>query len=299
MKSIRFPRFPRLGSDGAPSRKKNSGTRLFLSGAVLLAVCFLLGIYLFFPTDILLDRIEQDLASQANLEVSVEDLRLSFPPGLLAKDITLSAPRLPQDIRLDTLRVKPLWSSLFSTNQGVSVVAGLYGGELEADLKRHGEVEAQASGMNLSVPIAPGSAIQVATTLGQANLSGRWPIRPDTETTLNMTLSALSLSGMKGIGAQNDIFSLGSVSLQASGKGNALRIEKLENSGGQMAVSGSGTLQLAQPIDRSRINLTITLKPGTGMDPTLTETLGLFAKQDRNGSFNLRILGTLSNPQVR
>ncbi len=296
---MKFFRRPRFRAEAQASRKSFSGLRYTLSGLLLLIFFFFCGIYLFFPTDALRSRIEGEVNRTPDLQVDMEDLSLTFPPGLSASQLALSSPKLSEDIRVDALKVKPAWGSLFSTNPGVTAYASLYGGEIELEARRHGEMQAQASGLKLDVPVARGSNIHVSVVLDKATLSGAWPVAANTETQLDLVLSTLDLSGMKGLGAQNDILRLGAVTLRASGKGNAFRIDKLDNQGGQMSVTGNGTLMLTQPADRSRINLTLTLKPQSGMDPALSDMIGLLAKADKNGAYTIRILGSLANAQVR
>ena len=294
-----FLRYRRHKTQAASTRRNTSTLRLLLIGIALLLACFILGLYLFFPTDALRERLEQELSADPQVQVSMDSLKLAFPPALVATDIQISTAGLPRDIVMESLQVKPLWLSLFSGNPGVKLKAHMYEGQVEAMVKKRGEIEALADSLRLELPVAPGSSIQVAVTVDEIAFSGTWPIRPDTETTLNANLRELSLTGMNAIGAQSDTLRLGEVRLQGGGKGPSLRLDKIENSGGDASLAGSGTLLLTQPAARSRVNLTFGLTPGAGFDPALRDTLGLFAKADNSGTFNLRLMGTLSNAQLR
>lgn len=294
-----FFHFRRHKQQPDSSRRSTSNLRLLLSGFAVLLACFVLGLYFFFPTDALRQRLEQELSTDPQVQVTMDSLKLAFPPALVATDLRVSAAGLPRDVVIETLQVKPLWMSLLSGNPGVKVKAHLYEGQVEARIKKRGEIEALADSLRLELPVAPGSSIQVAIAVDAISFTGTWPIRPDTETALNASLRELSLTGMSAIGAQSDTLQLGAVSMQGGGKGPSLRLEKIENSGGDASLTGSGTLLLTQPVGRSRVNLTFGLTPGAGFDPALRDMLGLFAKADSSGTFNLRLMGTLSNAQLR
>ncbi|BCA80386.1 type II secretion system protein GspN [Desulfuromonas sp. AOP6] len=294
-----FFRYRRSKPQTASSRRNTSTLRLLLIGIALLVGCFTLGLYIFFPMDALRERLEQELSADPQMQISMDSLKLTFPPALVATDIQVRAAGLPQDIVMESLQVKPLWLSLFSSNPGVKLKAQMYNGQVEANVKKRGEIEALAGSLRFELPVAPGSSIQVALTVDEIAFSGSWPIRPDTETALTASLRELSLTGMNAIGAESDTLQLGAVRVQGGGKGPALRLETIENSGGDATLAGSGTLLLTEPVGRSRVNLTFGLTPGAGFDPALRDTLGLFAKADNSGTFNLRLMGTLSNVQLR
>ena len=109
----------------------------------------------------------------------------------------------------------------------------------------------------------------------------------------------MRISGLKSLGGEKDSLMLGTVVLQANGRGNSFRIDRLDATGGAMGASVSGTLLFANPVERSRINLTVTLRPAAGLDKNLTELLGLLAKPDRDGAYRLHLTGTLARPQNR
>jgi type II secretion system protein N len=141
------------------------------------------------------------------------------------------------------------------------------------------------------------SQLTIKGTLSQGGFYSIFPLKPGTESHLNLTLDKVELTGLEAIGVQKDILSLGTVSLEGRGKGNSFRIHELKATGGNLEISGEGSFLLANPFEKSRFNLQLVLQPGGGFDDKLNDLLNLFAKPGQNGSYLLRVNGTLANPR--
>ncbi len=308
MKRFRLPSLPRRKpaaatvdlQAGSPTRPGRSGIRLYLEAALLLAGCLVLGFYLFFPTGELKNRIEYEVANATQAQLEMDSLSLLFPPALKARQVTVTSEQAqPLKLALDNLTLKPLWHSLFGGNPGVAFDSQLFGGSAEGYLRRNGAVEASLQDLSLSAPLAAGSSLGVAGVVSRGNLAGAWPLRPETETSLSLVVNQTRLTGLEAIGAATPTLSLGTLTLQGSGRGSALRIDKLENEGGDLQVSGTGTLLVSDPPENSRINLALTLTRAPSLDQALGELLDMFIKPGPDGTYRIRVTGTLGNPRMR
>jgi type II secretion system protein N len=274
--------------------------RFFLGAFAILLAGALLGFYLFFPTAVLKARLEQEIAARTPVRVDIVGLNLQFPPGLGSRALTVRAP-LPDEwaYKFDALSLRPLWLTLFTSRPGVLASADLQGGTIELSARRGGSVTGEVHQIPFNEQVAPGSSLQISGKVNSATLVSAVPLQAATESTLHIQLGAVQLTGLKNVGSAADILNLGTLTLEGSGKGTALKINQLNSEGGDLSVSGTGTLLLAQPLQRSRINLNVTLKPSPQLDRALLDLLELLVKPARDGSYLLRLSGTLGNPVMR
>ncbi|BCR05990.1 hypothetical protein DESUT3_30590 [Desulfuromonas versatilis] len=312
MKRFRLPSLPPLlrrrpvASPGAvpdavsaPNRSDRSRLRLYSGAALLLAGCLVLGFYLFFPAGELKNRIEFEVTTRTPARLEMEHLSLRFPPALRAQQVNVTQPGQELKLTLDSLTLKPLWHSLFGSNPGVAFASQLLGGNAWGNLRRDGAVEAQVEELTFSAPLAAGSSLGISGVVSRGSLAGAWPLRPETETSLALEVNQARLTGLEAIGATTPNLSLGTLTLAGSGRGTALRIDKLENQGGDLQVSGTGTLLLSEPPENSRVNLSLTLNRSPSLDQALVELLDLFIKPGPDGTYRIRVTGTLGNPRMR
>jgi type II secretion system protein N len=294
---MRFiPRFRRIGFRPSPPRLRLGALKFFLASLGLLLVSFALAFYLFFPTSALKDRIEQEFARQTGGEMKMSSLSVLFPAGLQADRIVITGLAGRDRIDVSSLSLRPAWRTLAGTNPGFNFLTRFQGGVLEGSALKSGALEARANRVAFDESLMPGSAIRISGNLERGEFSGETPIHAETETRLNLVLRQVLLTGMEGLGVSGGNTSLGTITLNVAGKGNAMRIESLSAEGGALEATGSGSLILAQPTERSRINLTLTLRPGADLDPNLRDLLTLFAQPTGDGNFRLRLTGTLAAP---
>lgn len=294
---MKFPRLrlPARGSTATPLFTR-ARLRFFLIGAGLLLVSLVAGIYLFFPVRALEERLERE-ASQGPVALAIGDLDLLFPPGLRASEVTVQTPPPSrQTIELSRVAVRPLWRTLFGADPGITFQAQLRGGELSGRARKGGSIEAQATGIAFAERLMAGSALEVAGTLTNGSFIGAVPPVVGIDSRLELTLDQVQVNGMEGLGVADGTLALGQIVMRGEGKGNTLRIEEMSARGGEVQVAGSGSLLLGQPFERSRLNLNLILTPGTGFDPNLRDLLELFASVGGDGTYRLRLTGTLASP---
>ncbi|MFA5515565.1 MAG: type II secretion system protein GspN [Desulfuromonadales bacterium] len=300
MRSFRLPRFIRMPHLPAPGPRPLltwERMRFYLLGLALLIIAFFFGLYLFFPNEIIKERLTREIAKSAGIDVQIGSLSLLFPPGMRAERISvpLALPDRPTfDIR--SVSVKPLWMSAFSSNPGAAFQARLLNGELSGWTRRDGSIEVDGRRLAFAQALVAGSAVELSGVLDQGAFTGVLPPKPTTESRFELVFDDMRINGMESLGVADGNMILGRIVCKGEGRGNNFRVEELAASGGEMLVTGSGSFMLNQPVERSRINLTVTLRPGTNFDQSLRDLLNLFANPGRDGSYSLRISGTLATP---
>ncbi len=294
---MKFPRFQRLPGRRMFPLLTWDRIRFYLIGLGLMCLTFLVGFYLFFPTQALKEKIEREFSARTGVPLSIGRLYLGFPPALEARSLSIAVAR-PGRERFDvaSLRLRPLWLTLFGNSPGADFDASLLGGEISGRARRNGPIEAKAQQLAFAEALTPGSALELAGVLGQATFTGALPPAATTESRFELLFDSLQLNGMESLGIADGNLTLGRVTCTGNGRGNNYRIDRLEATGGEMAVSGNGSFILSQPVEQSRINLNLTLRPGANFDRTLRDLLDLFATPGRDGSYSLRINGTLATP---
>jgi type II secretion system protein N len=262
-------------------------------------LAFLLGCFLFFPTAALKDRLVYEVNSKTPVRLTVDNLTLRFPLGVSARGVTVQAPQLPEDLEIAWAGVSPVWLSLFGANPAAAVDGALLGGEVDAVVHRKGGFSARGRDLELDLPLSATSKLHLSGVLRQAEVEGAFPLQAETESHADLTVENLVITGMKAVGAGRDRLPLGTLTLTASGNGNTFRLESMQTRGGELALEGSGSLLLANPVPRSRINLSLVLRPADNFDPALKDLLGMVAKPARDGSLRLRLTGSLAAPNLQ
>jgi type II secretion system protein N len=295
-------RFRRVGEPGKNSARSSSkpGFRFYLGALASMLVGLVASLYFFFPVSALEERIEFEVNGRTPLETDLMSLSLGFPPALRAEKIDLKIDKpQPYALSLDDTSVKPLWHSLFGGNPGLVVDTRVLGGQGEGTIRRDGAMKVSLARVLFDTPLPSLTSLRLAGTLKEGKLAGAVPVKPATESHLQLDLEDVRITGLTSVGIGGDSLSLGAISLQAEGKGNSFRIDQLESRGGNLKVSGSGTVLLGRTVELSRLNLNVVLSPEQTLDKNIAELLNLFRQPGRDGSYRFRVTGTLANPAIK
>ncbi len=277
----------------------SAGPAFYAGVLALLVAGFLIGLYLGLPATALKERIEAEALQRAGIPLRIGELSLRFPPAVRLEKVRWQPGGVKPELPIERLQLRPLWWSLFTGNPGAGFTARLLGGSAEGELRRNGAVQADLAQLTFAAPLSPTSALSLGGTLKSGDLLGTYPPQPESDAAVTLNLEGVHLLGLQAVGAESDRLDLGTVRIQAAGRGNSLKIERIEASGGALQLSGDGTFMLGQPLPASRLNLALTLQPGANFDPQLRELLSLFAKPAADGSLRLRLSGTLADPRLQ
>lgn len=262
---------------------------------ILFLVGLGIGISASFPAGILEKRLIHLIEQEGQVSIAEGNLGFGFV-HLDGHNLLIQ----PQDgnitpLRVDQATVSPLWGTLFSNNPGVHVDAQLFAGNLNADLFKDGHIKATAKNLMLEFPLQNGWSLNLTGQLVSADLESLIPLSKASESHLNLVLNQVSL---REEGKEKNMLSLGTIDLEAKGKGQAFRITKLAATDGDFEISGRGNLRLGNSPSNSTISLRVSISPTETADPGLVELLKLAAKEKGNGQYELRVSGNLSHPSV-
>nr|WP_320113920.1 type II secretion system protein GspN [uncultured Desulfuromonas sp.] len=274
-------------------------TRLKRSLLYVLAtvVFFLIGLFLFFPDEIVRQRLQQELSAQLQRPVEVGTTRLGLP-----LTVKIESLRLPLDpsltVTAQRLRLRPLWSSLVSGTPAINLTGQLWEGTFDATINTANQLVLEANHLHWRGPLPEMPALTLDVQLNDLNLTGTTsaPLPMDA---LTLSLSSLSLDGMKAVGGSENTFTLGEVFLQARRDNDHLKIEQLQSRDGNLVIQASGRITPGRRPELSRLDLSVTLIPQPSTDPALTGLLQLVTPVDNNGHFVMQLRGTAAQPVLR
>jgi type II secretion system protein N len=281
-------RYGELVSKGWRGVKNQAGVTL--AGAALFFLAFLLGLHLFFPVAAVRQWLGAEIAVRTPVSVQLETLSLSPLFTLSGRQTAVFfGNRTLPPVVLDELRLKPLWTSLVTGNPGLAVEASLLQGQLKAAFRRSGDLALHVEGLQLkALPVSQEIQTLLSGTIVKGELRGSFPPQKSSENQLSLEMDNTMLTVM------GQPFALGKLSAQGSGQGHNLRITALTASGGDVAITGNGTLLLGASTAASRISLDLTLRP----TPAVAALLDFAAQKQPDNSYRLRVSGAVSEPTI-
>ncbi|KIH75828.1 type II secretion system protein N [Geoalkalibacter ferrihydriticus] len=274
---------------------------LHLGAFTLFIAAFVLTVLILFPDQILRARAEQLIFQQTGVRIDIGDLSLAPPLTLTLRNVAWQ-PELDNwpPVRIPVIRISPIWGSLFGANPAAGVTAGFPVGSMQGRMYKDGDL---ATTLN-AIGLAPFLPTEFPYPI-QGVLSGNVDASGDLsalrgQAGFQLQLDRAAVSGLEALGASEGRLSLGGITLRGELQGRNLRIEELRTADGDLLVEGRGTLLLAESPQASRITAQIEITPTMTLDPNLAELLLLTGvSPDRNGTYRLRLSGSLANPVLR
>lgn len=263
---------------------------------LVVGLFFMAGLWLFFPAQALQHRLEQELSQQLQRPVNVGQLALELPSTVAINSLeTTVLPRFT--VQLNQLKARPMWLHLLRGRLAVAVQGETLGGTIYAELDSTRHLQLSASDLHWDQPLPQWPKIQLTTTIEQLDASGFIdPINQLEQ--LQLHLSTLKISGLKQFSAPVDQINLGRIELQLSQNERQITIDQLSSTGGDLNLTGNGTIVLQRNLVRSRIDLSLSLKPNKNLDPALSSLLPLLGKKQSNGHYVLHLGGTIETPRL-
>ncbi len=286
-------------SDLFSLRKLAGNRRLFLLCLVLFCCSALLSFGWFFPADVVQRRLVKEAVSRTGLQMQGENASMLFPLGLKF-DLYLE-PNVEQlaDLSIKELEITPAWGALLTDNPAVQLDGRLNQGDFSIVADRNGAIDLELNGVDM-LPLQGAANDYVLS----GKLSGRLLGRELSENfqgqgEFELTAVETHVRGLRNVGLPADI-DLGRI--QINGKFNRRRVslEKVVATEGVMELSGGGTFLIGETPEQTRLNLNVRLHPGQKTPESLRSLIQLTgARPTTDGSFLLRIGGTLAKPVVR
>jgi type II secretion system protein N len=266
---------------------------------------FLLGLlcsfYLTFPDVILRQRLVYELETRLPIQVDLVEAVLQPLLTLSGEGMTVRlSGQTEAFLQIDSFHVSPQWASLLAGDPGLKGAINSSAGELSFLSLQSGKLDLTGADLPFDMPLATSPPMRLSGTLTSGEVTTTVPLQSATESRIDIKLDQVAVQGLEALTANAAGLRLGEISLQMSGQGTSFSIADLQVSGGDLLVSGEGTLMLtvANP-QHSRINLNLSVRAGDQADPTLASLLELVGTQQADGSRKLRLTGTLAKPIIR
>ncbi|MCM2264533.1 MAG: type II secretion system protein GspN [Desulfuromonadales bacterium] len=285
-------RFGEILRKGWREAKNQAG--IILAGIALFVLSFLLGLHLFFPMTAVQQWLVAEIDARTPFSVQIKKLSLSPAFTLSGRQatVTFDDSSMPP-IVLDDLRLKPLWATLVTNNPGVAIEATLPQGRLDAALRRGGDLTMHIEELKLTdIPVSQETRALFSGTIVKGDMRRNFTPKKPTENLLVMEMDNASLTVM------GQPLTLGKISAQGSGQGSSLRITTLSANGGDLVITGTGTMLLGASAAASRINLDLTLRPAPSASPHLAALLDLAGQRQSDNSYRVKLSGPLNQMTV-
>lgn len=282
------------------SLKKLAGNRrLFLLCLLLFLVSAVLSFGWFFPAEVVQRNLIGRASQLAGLNMQGSHAAMVFPLGLKL-DLYVE-PEVEQlnGIEIRDLKITPSWTSLVTGHPALSLDGTVAQGGVKVLAARDGSVDLRMR----QVRLAPLQRRDNDYLLG-GRLSGS--LQSDNAAAgiagkgaFSIELLDASVDGLQMLGLPSG-FDLGRIQLAGKFNQRRVSIERIVASEGLLEVDGGGTILVGVTPDRTRLNLNMRLRPGPSTPESVRELIKLSgARPTTDGSYLLRLGGTLANPQVR
>ena len=266
---------------------------------IVLAVLFL---YICFPADSAKQYLEFLISRPAaGLEVAVGSLGLGFPPSVDANDVDIRY-RRAEPVNLERITISPAYLKLLRGVRSFRIDGDAAGGKIQGSLAlpgssgNSGDVSARFDFHDLEI-----GSFHILETMGRGKAAGRMEGKIDYTGDLNGRGGGNASLDARNCRIQLNPAPFGinelafqEVQVVMELEQRRLTISRFSLDGTQFSGTGSGTLRLSAPIERSRINLSGEMS----LHPPLLRSIGgmLPEKFAREGGLPVRITGTLGRP---
>lgn len=266
---------------------------------VVLAVLFL---YICFPSDSVKQYVESLISRPAaGIEVAIGALGLGFPPSVVINDVDIRY-RRAEPVNLERITISPAYLKLLRGVRSFTIYGDAAGGKIQGDLALPGssgnsrDVSAGFDFHDLEI-----GSFHILETMGRGKAAGRMEGRIDYTGDLNGSGSGEAQLVARKCRIQLNPAPFGvkelafkEVQADMEVEQRRLKISRFSLNGTQFSGSGSGTIRLSAPIERSRINLSGEM----ALHPPLLKSIGgtLPEEYARKDELPVRITGTLGQP---
>ncbi|MDY6954730.1 MAG: type II secretion system protein GspN [Thermodesulfobacteriota bacterium] len=287
--------------------------RIWLGYALFVVILGGLFMYLSFPSDTIC-RYLQGVATRfaPAVALSVDSVRPSFPFGLKLEDTDVRLRERPDThlFAADSFLIMPSVQALTLRRPAFRFdCQGLYGGEMQ------GVVAFKTFG--LSGPLRSDVEIRSVQLGHHPHLEEWLPVALSGEMSGTLFYSGTQGDLINGSG-QGDVSILDSrvrfsqpvlgmqsvhferIDARMALNKQRISLETCDFFGEQLQGKASGTIDLKQTVDESRLDLKVTLEAFSGLsdDPGLFDVVGLFGQGMDEGNLTIFIRGTVSHPRI-
>jgi type II secretion system protein N len=283
----------------------NSTGKILLYGLyVIAAVCFFL--YLLFPSQtisrMIVDRVSQ---ARSDVRVDVKDAHPVFPPGLKLESLSVDFADTPI-IRMPFIKIVPALFSMMGGEKHIAFNGPLGHGSLKGLAELTSEGQRHQTKVILNLTEVPLEAFEILRRWPNYQVAGDmtayidYDSRKGTDGTANVKLDIAPTKIVFNppiMGLTQMEFTQLETEMTITPR--ILQIRRCEVSGSQIEGKITGAIIFRQPLQKSRLTLSCTLKPQPAFlsdhkNDMIGGLIGNASAQQRGIIF--RISGTLDNP---
>lgn len=298
---MRFAKYFRTRPFGETQAGRNPQLLFRAAGLGLFLLGLLCGVYLAFPKEVLRQRLVYELEAGFPIRVDLAEAGLRPLLTLTGEKGSIRYLDRPETIaNIERFRFSPFWTGIFTGDPGIKGELSAAGGELALRWQRSGTLAMSATTLPFNIPLSTISGIRFAGILTTGQVTSAAPLQKASRSLIDIRCEQVVLQGLEALTRDAAGLRLGKMSLRMTGEGTVFTIDRLEATGGDVVVSGKGTLMLMmENLQNSNINLKLSVRAGNQEDPTLANFIQLAGTPLSDGSRNLHLTGTLANPVIR
>lgn len=276
--------------------------RKWLGYILYVIVLVVLFLYVCFPSDSV-KQYAQSLINRpaAGVEVVVGALGLGFPPSVVLNDIDVRY-RGGDPVNLERINIVPAYLKLLRGARSFNIYGDAAGGQIQGNLALPGSsgdnanISARLDFRDLEI-----GSFHILETMGRGRAAGRMEGKIDYTGDLSGSGAGEAQLVARKCRIQLDPAPFGvkelafkEVQAEMEIEQRRLTISRFSLDGTQFSGTGSGTLRLSAPIEKSRMNLSAEMT----LHPPLLRSIGgmLPKKYTRKDVLPVRITGTLGRP---
>lgn len=282
--------------------KKNTFYALYALGAFIFFLWYL------FPSDYFADYLEAQAKVYGNgMDVTIRDAGPSFPLALTMKGVECTIPTGARVV-VDKMSIRPGIMALIRGNTEFSFSMDLFDGNVsgyvnvpENNLRKASFEDMEVSDVNLSL-LTPFMAVYLPgySIAGRLNARGSYSSEGRGTGMVNLDVKDLVVELEKPFFSVNKL-TFNDISSEMEIKSKKLQIKECMIDGQEVGGSVKGSVFIRQPLDRSTLRISGTVKP----DKKFLEELGkrvpvegfIGKKMNADGEIPFRISGVAKSPR--
>jgi len=259
---------------------------------------FLLGLQLFFPDDVLRERLQAEANRQLppGATLKLQQAELSFPFGVRLDGVRVRPGEGLPELAFERIDLAPTFATLFGS-PGVRLSAAGSLGQINGRFDRDGEVALQIEDGQLDLVLPQLPKLRLHGKLARVSLQGRLPLGPQSTLHATLRLSELALEGGESLGLAAATLPLGQLQLGVDGAGRSLTLRECSLSGGAVQIDCRGEVLAQNTPAASRIDLNLQIRPAAA-DGGLRNLLELIGPPAADNSWALHLRGPLLAPTL-
>ncbi len=280
----------------------------YLGYAAFFVFAVLFFTYHTFPWDAGKDRVFAMIKKSSGVTIEAESVRPSWITGVDAKKVKVTPNRSKDPIELDRLQARARLLSFLKGKKGFTASAPVAMGNVDADVEMGDEtmtVDADVEGVQLAlVPALADAGYAVEGELGiDADLLLGLKDPKLSNGKVVLSIGQFMLPGGAKLGMislpKDQAVTIGDVKLEIPVVEGTAQFKNTKIDGQDVEVTLDGTIDLMNPVNRSKLNLSIAAKPKAALLDFIGPLLNMYKRyKSKDGFYNFVVSGSIARPRA-